>query len=303
MAALYIGIIMICRVVQAIFSKQSSNEVKNMTMLVGYNGFKHSISAILGILLIIFAGNGFKADFLTVAIATLSGLSLFVSSFCGIWAVKSGTISLSSIFSTAGMIIPIIAGVFLYDKKVMPLQILGLFMFFVSAYLLIGASKKIYTNFSFKTMLLLVGSLVSNGATMLCQELFTAKVPDGDVSVFSFFSFGTIAILTSAMFLVMSKRNAKKKQNDGEQKANGLTKNLVICGLFLAAAVFIINQLATICTKLVSPIVLFTLINGGGTIISTIVAAIMYKEKITKRSGIGIIIGVLSLVIIKMFEV
>ena len=36
-ATLYIGIIMLFRVVQAIFSKQSSNEVKNIRILVVYS--------------------------------------------------------------------------------------------------------------------------------------------------------------------------------------------------------------------------------------------------------------------------
>ena len=295
MAGIYIFIILICRVIQAYFDKKSSNHIQNVTMLTGYITFQNLISALLGIIIILIANNGFRVNFATVLIAGLSGLSLFFAIFCSIYAMKSGTVSLNSIFGTAGLIIPIIAGMFLFQKPVAPLQLVGLGLFFVAAYLLIGASKSVYSNFSYKTMLLLIGSMVSNGCTMLMQQMFTVYVPDGDVSIFSFLSFGIIAVLSGIFY--QCRRGTEKG------KETKLTKPLVVCGLALAGAVFIINQFATMCTKLVSPVILFTFINGGATIISTLVGAIVYKEQISKKSAAGIILGIFALVLIKMFEV
>ena len=297
MGALYIGIILLFRVVQAIFSKRSSNEIKNIPMLVGYTSFKSAVSAVLGLLLILVVGNGFHADWRTVLIASFSGLTLFFGTFCSIYAMKSGTVSLSSMFGTAGMIIPLIAGVFLFNQPIHAMQWVGVALFFVAAWLLIGSSKKIYTNFSFKTLLLLIGTLLANGGTMLAQQMFTAYVPDGDVSVFSFLSFGIISILGLIMFLFVK----NKKTYDAEETTGSSKKTLVICGIALAVAVFVINQLATLSTLLVSPVILFTFINGGGTIISTVVAAILYKEKLSRRTVAGVVLGILSLVVIKLF--
>lgn len=296
MVSLYIFIILLFRVVQALFNKRSSIEIKNLTMLVGYNSFRNLISAVLGLVLIFIGGIGFKIEPLTVLIATFSGISLFFSECCGIYAMKSGTVSLNSMFGTAGMIIPIAAGALLFNKPVTPLQLAGLGLFFISAYLLIVASKSVYSNFSCKTLLLLLGSMVANGCTMLAQQMFTTYVTDGDVSVFSFLSFGIIAVLSGVFYTVLS--SVKKE----EKEATKLSTTLIICGIALAVSVFVINQLATISTALVSPVILFTFINGGGTIISTLVAAIFYREKISAKTAFGIIIGIASLVIIKMFE-
>lgn len=296
MAGLYIFIILLFRVVQAFFNKRSSNEIKGATMLLGYSSFQNAVSAVLGLILILIAQNGVKVDFLTVFISTFSGITLFFSGFCSIYAMKSGTVSLNSMFGTAGMLIPIIAGVVLFDEAVAPMQIAGLGLFFVSAYLLIQASKTVHTNFSFKTLLLLIGSMVANGCTMLAQQMFTAYVPQGDVSVFSFLSFGIIAALSGIFYGVSAVKHKEEKEN------NRISKSLIVCGIALAAAVFVINQLATLSTKLVSPVILFTFINGGGTIISTLVAAVVYKEKITGKTAIGILTGVASLILIKMFQ-
>lgn len=297
MATLYISIILLCRVVQAIFNKRSSNEIKGITMLVGYSSFKCGLSALLALLLILITGAGFAADWRTVIIAAFSGITLFFATFFSIYAMKSGTVSLSSMFGTAGLLVPLVAGVFLFDSKIHLMQWFGVGLFFVSAWLLIGSSKKIYTNFSFKTFLCLIGAMLANGGTMLAQQMFTAYVPNGDVSVFSFLSFGIITVLGGIIYLFMLKKNSTHTSAPREK----FPKILIWCGVALAAAVFVINQLATLCTAFVPPVILFTFINGGGTIISTIVAAILYKEKLSKRSIAGVLLGIISLVIIKMF--
>ena len=81
MAGLYIFIVLLCRVVQAFFNKRSSNEIQNTNVLVGFNAFQNAVSALLGLILILVAGNGFRADWLTLLIATVSGVSLFFSGF------------------------------------------------------------------------------------------------------------------------------------------------------------------------------------------------------------------------------
>lgn len=291
----YIAAILICRVIQAFFSKRSSNEITDTTKLLWFTTFQNTVAAVLGGGLLLGNGTAFSIDPTTLLLAAFSGISLFFAVSCNIYAMKSGTVSLASMFGTAGMILPIAAGVFLFDKPIAPLQLVGLGVFFVSAYLLIGASKTTYTNFSKKTVWLLIGSLVANGCTMLAQQLFTATVPNGNVSMFSFLSFAIIAVLSGGMLAVQIRRQPR-----GEKTP--FSKNLLICGVALAVAVFIINQFATICTALVSPVVLFTVINGGGTIISALVAAIVYKEPIDRKTAIGIALGIASLVIIKAFE-
>lgn len=293
MVWVYILVILLFRVAQAFFSKRTSNEISSTTTLVGYNAYQNAVSAILGLVLILVGGTGFRANLLTIAIASFSGLTIFASGFCGVYAMKSGTVSLNSMFATAGMLIPIFVGVIFWGDSVAPMQLVGLALFFLSAYLLISASKTIYTNFSFKTLLLLIGTMLANGCTMLAQQMFTHYVPDGDVSVFSFLSFGIIAVLSGIFFKLLPP--AKKPGSKDS------FRSLLICGGVLALCVFVINQLATISTALISPVILFSFIMGGGTIISTLVAAIVYKEKISLKIALGIIIGVVSLIMIKLF--
>ena len=295
MVYFYLLSILTARVIQAVFSKRSSNEVDNVALTVKYTAYKCAVSAGFGLILLLTDISSIRLDLPTVSIAVLSGVSLFFSTFFSIYGMKSGTVSLVSMFGTAGLLVPIIAGGFLFYQPISLMQGIGTAIFFVSAWLLIKNSKNTYNGFSLKTFLLLLGSMLANGTTMLAQQMYTHYVPNGSIGLFSFLSFGTVAAAGLAAALVMG----KTEKYQGENLKLG--KTLYICGIALAAAVFVINQFATTLTALLPPVFLFTFINGGGTIISTLVAAVIYKEKLSVYSILGVIIGIGSMVMIKLF--
>ncbi len=293
MGTLYISIILMCRIVQHICGKNTSNSIKDISCFIQYCSYSNILSSILGLFLILIAQNGFNFSLITLLISCFSGIMLAASSGFILAAMKSGTVALSSLFSTAGILVPCIAGIFIFNQPMSYGQWIGIALFFVAAYLLIGSSAKIYSGFSLKTFLFLIGAMLANGLTMLSQQMFTFFVPGGDVSVFSFLSFGIVGVFMLLLTFIPTKVNTKIQYR--------LSNKLLILGALSAVSVFIINQLATLSTALVSPAILFAFINGGSTIIAAIVAAICFHEKLTLRSILGITIGVVSLIIIKAF--
>ena len=293
MGVLYISIILMCRVVQHICGKNTSNSITGISCFIQYCSYSNILSAILGLLLILVVKNGFNCNLSTFLISCFSGIMLAASSGFSLAAMKSGTVALTSLFGTAGILVPCIAGIFLFGQPMSWGQWGGIALFFVAAYLLIGSSAKIYSEFSLKTYLFLVGAMLSNGFTMLAQQMFTFYVPNGEVSVFSFLSFCVVGVLLLILACIRTK---------GEQKVQyKLSPKLLVLGAVSSVVVFIINQLATLSTSLVPPAILFGFINGGSTIIAAIAAAVCFREKLTLRTIFGIAIGVISLIIIKAF--
>ena len=94
---------------------------------------------------------------------------------------------------------------------------------------------------------------------------------------------------------------SKEKNQVADMASEKPRKMLVTSGIALAVALFLINQAVTLSTTLLPPVMLFAFANGGGTIITAITAAVLYKERLTKRSILCIALGVLSLVVIKSF--
>lgn len=293
----YILAILICRVIQAVCSKRTSNEINSIPHLIKYAVFSKLVSAAFALMLLLAEGATAKPTPLAIIISVASGLTLFACSYFSTYAMKSGTVSAVSMFGTAGLLMPLIFGFLAFGQRIKALQWVGVAVFFISSYLLLSNSKKMCSNYSLKTVVLLIGNLVANGSTMITQQLYTRYVPNGSVSLFSFVSFASVGMIGLAFLPTLKYKGADRKANSDTR----LTKSLLICGALLAIASFVINQFATICTAFVSPVILFTVINGGGTIISTIVAAMLYQEKLNTRTITGVVLGILSLVMVKAF--
>ena len=291
MSALLLSVIFLMRFIQSTCEKKSSNYLSEKKDYFHYGAFRQTVSALFALALLLFAGDGLVFDLPTVLLSVLTSFSLTICMFCALAAMKSGTVVLVSMFSGAGLLVPCIAGIFLFHETIGVFQCIGLLFFFVSAYLLIGSSKKIYTNFSMQTLLLIIGAMLFNGLTMLSQKMFSYYVPHGNVSLYSCLSFGFAGI---ALYLLLFFQSVQSKR-----KISPLSKPILLYGTLLSFAVLVISQLATILSSTLSSAVLFSLINGGGTIIASIVAAILFHEKLTKKSVLGIIIGISSLIIIK----
>lgn len=109
-------------------------------------------------------------------------------------------------------------------------------------------------------------------------------------------------ILYIGYFISLLTKKKRKDQELVELKEKEkfvLPKALMICGLVLAFAVFIINILVTELGKSVDSAILFSVSYAISIIIITIlVGAIFYKEKITRKNIVGILLCVVALAMI-----
>ena len=314
---LYIAIVLLMRVVQSVFGKLNANGVpKNALAYLKYNIFYIAVAGLFALCLFVFEAIGFSGEWqfsITLLYAFISGVALAVACCCSLYALTAGTMVLDSLFGTAGLLVPTVASIFLYDEILSVWQWLFVGVFLVGAYLLVGNSKKNYGKFTPATLIVLIVSLLSNGVTMLMQTAFSRSVEGGSIALFSVLSFFSGVALLGVVFIVLSVWYKRKKSQIPAQENADFTlfplreeegrvpkKNLLF-STGLAVAVFLINQLATVSANLISPVVLFAFINGGATIISALVGLTVFKEKISFWGAVGLVLGIGSLVMIKVF--
>jgi drug/metabolite transporter (DMT)-like permease len=162
--------------------------------------------------------------------------------------------------------------------------------------------EKQTTKITVKTIVMLVITLLAGGGTMVAQKAFAKIVPNGSVAMYSFLMFALNAIILYAcyagsIFGEKGKACAEQKQEEIKQP-KGLSKTLLICGLILAFAVFLINMLVTELGKSVDSAILFSVSYAISIIITILVGSIYYKEKITLKNVIGVVLCVGALAII-----
>lgn len=293
----YIGVVLLMRVFQCLFNKYNAKLVpKTATAYLKYTIFYLGVAGICAAILLLFdlpAGDAHLLE--TTFYAIFSGIGLAVACCCSLYALTAGTVVLDSLFATAGLLVPSVAGIFMFDEGLSLWQWLFVGVFMVGAYLLVGGSRAVYGKFSGKTLLALIFSLLSNGLTMLMQTAFSRNVPGGSVSLFSVLSFAAGVVLLGAVLPVVMLRKQGASVSAGK-----IPGKAFLFAFFLGVIVFIINQLATISAGMISPVILFAFINGGATLISAGVGLVVFKERVTASAAVGIVLGIVSLIFIKL---
>ncbi|MBQ8658779.1 MAG: hypothetical protein IJ506_06555 [Clostridia bacterium] len=308
--------IAVMRVIQKVCSKKVSNEVVGKTFF-HYGGYYNLMSALFSLITLVIVGfNGFNLP--TVLCALGTALFMAVELFAGIEAIKGCTLIVSQMFGVGALFIPCLVGIFLFDEPMSVWQWLGLVLFMVAMYFLVAPTKdksksEPAKKMSLKTIMYLIVCLLAGGGTMVVQKVFAVLVPNGNVATYSFLMFALNALILYACYfgLIFIKRFARGKATKtpvaeavaitetpvraGWQR---LSKLLFVCGLLLAFAVFVINMLVTELGKTVPSAILFSVSYAISIIITILVGSIYYKEKISWKNVIGIVLSVGALAII-----
>lgn len=291
---IFLIIILLLRVPQNFSSKKTSGLVTNSQSYFLYGTYSYTLAGLIAFVMLLFDGmSGFSLP--AVGISALGAVSLAVSLFCSIEALKSGVMVLAAMAGSAGLLLPCIAGIFMFNEPMKPMQFIGIALLIFSGWLLIGYSKEQTGSFTLRTLLLLIGSMLSNGSVMLAQKMFSKYLPDTSVSIFSFLTFGLIGI---GMFIGLV---PSLLSQSGRAKIAAVPKPVFLYGTISSIILLAINQLATLAGRNVPSAIMFPINDGGATIITAITAAIFFKEKLTVRSVCGLILGIGSLIVINLF--
>lgn len=285
----------LCRIIQYIFLKTTSGKIEGRTQLLGYTAFQYLVSAVLSVFLLTDQNSLFSVSPTGMAISVLGGIAMFTSSLCSMTALKNGVqLVLTSLFSSMSILIPTVASVFLFGEAMSIWQVAGVAALLYAACLLLGITGASCRNFSVRGLLLLLGLFLADGLTMLAQKCYPHYEPQADTAVYTFLSFGTAFVLTGLMAgtdMVRTKTPV----------ARVLSKDILIGGAVLAVMLFVIMYLGIVAVPLVSAVVLYSLVAGGTLIIAFLVGAIVFKEPVTRRNLVGLLIGITALVVINAF--
>lgn len=285
-----------CRIFQNIFTKRTSGLVNGKTQLLTYTSYQYLLCMLFSLPALLTANSAFPG---TSAIiwAVIGGIAMFSSSMCCLMALQSGVLFiLTTLFSSISILLPNTASIFMFGETLSIPQWIGSAALIYAAYLLLGCSRDVYKNFSFKSVLFLIGIFVFEGLTMLSSKAFSAYAPTSDAALYTSFAFGTSFVLTAVMSIFQMRKSRKTI-------ASVMNKSLYIAGLVLSAMLFIIMYMSTIAAGLVPAVILYSVVSGGSLIVSLLTAAFFFKEPVSKKNIIGLAIAVIALIVINAMPV
>ena len=293
MGYLFLSLALISGATKGFFGKKTSGLVSGIKGAALANLIRMLLCIFIGFIVVLF-GNDFGALSPTpqlIMISMLSGVSTAVFVVSWLVAVKKSAYMLLDVFSTLGILIPLILSNLIFHEKIKITQWLGVGVLFVAVLLLCSYNNSIKEKLKPISFLLLIICGISGGLTDFSQKLFAKTLPNLPASVFNFYTYVFASAVLAICYLFIKSEKAIGK--DAFIKIFGFIVIMAICHFFH-------SYFKTLAAKSLDSILLYPLHQGATLILATIMSALFFREKITLKCLAGIIIAFIGLTIINV---
>lgn len=305
-------------------SKTSSNYTKSNSLIFKYCLYTSILGIAIGAILILLGDRNFSLDMPALWSSLLFGCMI---AFCGIvtvYGLKITTVAIINMCNTISVAIPCIFGIIVFQEQLTIGTGIGIVLFFISAYLLISPNTQAVQSkpFTFKTLLVCLALVFSNGFGSVSMQLFSNYSTGVSESAFMFYSYVFTAIINAILVGVLMLKERKtaistvttqefnpeticesafSAEKTQENKIGKFPKILFLLGLGSTVISFFLNQVNTIITPHIPAAILFPSLKGGALVMSALVGWTIFKEKLSSKNIIGIVLCLSALIVLKLF--
>ena len=275
--------------------------------------------------------SSFTIDQKTLLVAFLCGLSMSIFLVSWLLAAQVGAYMLLEVFLTLGVIVPLVFSSFFFNERIVWLKWIGVALLAVASYIMSAYSNKIRGAKTSKLgFVFLCICCFTNGFTQFTQKWFTVIASERqlanlfvcDASTFNFYTYlFAFAILVCFVLLLRlahgrktlqtnenarleTVENTKDLQSETEDQKDGtyaLIKRAWIFIFVMSACLFLHSYFTTRAADYLSSSELYPLLQGLSLVLSVVMSAIFFKERITKTCILGIFIAFIALLTINVF--
>ncbi|MBE6561290.1 MAG: hypothetical protein E7662_09190 [Ruminococcaceae bacterium] len=225
-------------------------------------------------------------------ISLLSGIANAGIVVLWLLSVRGNAYVLLDVFSTFGVIVPLLLCRILYDEKIRLIQWCGFVLLCFAVWIMCSYSTSLKgKKMSAKEYLILIIYGLLNGTADFSQKLFVNTYPDGSKSVFNFYTFLFAAVVIGIVVLFLSR---------GKDVKPCPVKKIWIFIVIMAVSLFANAYFKTAAAEVLPAVQLYPLLQGGALSCAMLMAAILFGEKITKRSVLGITLCFAALLMINV---
>ncbi|MBE7052687.1 MAG: hypothetical protein E7391_00230 [Ruminococcaceae bacterium] len=283
LSTFYIIVITLGLATQNIVKKRYNNKV-------GKKGtYSFSAFSVLVSLLIFILRCRFKFEY---DIAVTPYVIVFTVSYClallfNYFALQCGSLSLTSLFLSYSLLIPTFYGVIFDGDDIKMSFYIGLCFLVVSLFFLNTHTdnEKITLKWVIFTLLSLVGNGLCSTIQTIQQQVFEQKYQNE-------FMITSLVFVTIFLFVFVFVR--EKDEFKFSVKIGAV--DMMLCGIANAT----VNIFVMIVSGIVAKSLMFPLISAGCIVVTWLVSATIYKEKMTKSQNIAIILGIISIIFLNI---
>ena len=294
MGYLFLFIALFAGVTKGYCGKKTSGYTNSFSDAILANTIRMILCTVIG-LVIILASEGFSAlkpSPEMILISALSGISTAIFVVSWLISVKKSAYMMLDIFLMLGTLVPMISGYFAFGESITLNQWIGFFVLVIAVIIMCSYNDSIKTKLRLSSFLLLVLCGLANGITDFSQKMFVKMIPQVPISIFNLYSYVFAAITLAVVYAVI----APKDKAHFDKSLCGKYMYIVIMSVMLIANSYFKTKAATH----LDSAQLYPLNQGMALILSTLMASVFFKEKLTLKCVVGIFIAFIGLIVMNV---
>ena len=294
MGYLFLGISLLAGATKGYCGKRMGNFAANTSSAVLLNLIRMLLCTVLGALMVVAYGHTgyFSFDSRVILISAVSGISTSVFVVTWLICVRKSAYMMLDIFLMLGTLVPMISGYFAFGESITLNQWIGFFVLVIAVIIMCSYNNSIKTKLRLSSFLLLVLCGLANGITDFSQKMFVKMIPQVPISIFNLYSYIFAAITLAVVYAVI----APKDKAHFDKSLCGKYMYIIIMSVMLIANSYFKTKAATH----LDSAQLYPLNQGMALILSTLMASVFFKEKLTAKCVIGICIAFAGLLIMNV---
>lgn len=265
--------------------------VKGLTPVFLYNAITGLVSAII----IFFWGGIDKVSLFTLLLGIVFGLITTLQTITLLKAMEIGPMSYTTLINSFSTLIPTLSGALFFNEKIELVHIFGIILMIISFILSVDKSKN-NDSASIKWLIYSIIAFICTGGIGVMQKIHQSSEFKGELNAFL-----VLAFVVSFVFAIILTLLFSKKENNPilQKNKSGKVNYIILLVIVIAGAcVAVNNKLNLYLSGVMDSAVFFPIVSGGGLVLTTISALIVFKEKLTKKQWAGIIIGIVSVILL-----
>ena len=247
------------------------------------------------VILLCWGGFGQSSVF-TIVLGVAFGAVTALQGITNIAALQVGPMSYTSVFISFSTLISSLSGVMFFDESLGWAQIVGMVLMLAS-FVLAAKSDVDEKKANVKWLFLCLIAFVATGGIGVMQKVHQSSEYRDELNAFLIIAFVSSAVLC-AFFAALMKRRESRFADEKEKRINGKRQVWLLLGIMIAsgACVAVNNKFNLYLSGVMDSAVFFPIVNGGGLVLTTLAAVLLFKEKLSAKQWIGVVLGIASVV-------
>lgn len=295
MAYLYLSIALLAGATKGYCGKRTSGRITGWYGTMLTNFVRMLLCIVIGFGMVLVGGDlkGLLPDGKALLVYAISGISTSVFVVTWLVAVRTSAYVLMNVFLMLGVVVPMSLGSLCYGETIHWNQWVGLLVLLIATLILCSYNNGIKEKLTAKGFAVLLICGIANGITGFSQKMFQKEAIDAAASVFNFYTY-VISALSLALVLLFVRRPA------GEQGKPLAVRGVLGYVVVMAVSLFLNSYFMTLAAAGIPSAQLYPLDRGVSIILSGLMSAVFFKEKLTGKAITGLVLAFIGLLIINL---